>query len=43
MFAWLADGADPDQAAAAIGTLPPPARLVYRAIWKPRYARTPRW
>ena len=26
MFAWLADGADPDQAAAAIGTLPPPAR-----------------
>jgi len=43
MFAWLADGADPDQAAAAIGTLPPPARLVYRAIWRPRYARTSRW
>jgi hypothetical protein len=43
MFAWLADGADPDQAAAAIGTLPPPARLAYRAIWKPRYARTRRW
>jgi hypothetical protein len=43
MFAWLADGADPEQAAAAIGTLPPPARLVYRAIWKPRYNRTSRW
>ena len=43
MFAWLADGADPDQAAAAIGTLPPPARLAYRAIWRPRYNRTPRW
>ena len=43
MFAWLADGADPDQAAAAIGTLPPPARLVYRAIWRPRYNRTSRW
>ena len=43
MFAWLADGADPDHAAAAIGTLPPPARLVYRAIWKPRYNRTSRW
>jgi hypothetical protein len=43
MFAWLADGADQDQAAAAIGTLPPPARLAYRAIWKPRYARTRRW
>jgi hypothetical protein len=43
MFAWLADGADPDQAAAAIGTLPPPARLAYRAIWRPRYHRTSRW
>ena len=43
MFAWLADGADPDQAASVIGTLPPPARLVYRAIWKPRYDRTSRW
>ena len=43
MFAWLADGADPDLAAAAIGTLPPPARLAYRAIWKPRYNRTSRW
>ena len=43
MFAWLADGADPDQAAAAIGTLPPPARLVYRAIWRPRYNRTSHW
>lgn len=42
MFAWIADGA-PEQAAAAVGTLPPPARLVYRAIWKPRYQRTPRW
>ena len=43
MFAWLADGADPDHAAAAIGTLPPPARLVYRAIWRPRYKRTSSW
>lgn len=43
MFAWIADGADPDLAAAAIGTLPPPARLIYRAVWKPRYARTSRW
>ena len=43
MFAWLADGADPDHAAAAIGTLPPPARLVFRGLWKPRYDRTSRW
>ena len=43
MFAWLADGADKDTAAATIATLPPPARLIYRAIWNPRYHRTPRW
>ena len=43
MFAWLADGTDPAQAAAVIGTLPPPVRLAYRAIWEPRYRRTPRW
>jgi len=43
MFAWLADGADPGQAAAAIATLPPPARLAYRAIWRPRYNRTSHW
>jgi len=43
MFAWLAEGADPDHAAAAIGTLPPPARLVFRGLWKPRYDRTSRW
>ena len=43
MFAWIADSAEPDQAAAAIGTLPPPVRLIYRTIWKPRYQRTPRW
>jgi len=43
MFAWIADGADPDEAAAAIATLPPPARLIYRTIWNPRYQRTHRW
>ena len=43
MFAWLADGADKGTAAATIATLPPPARLIYRAIWNPRYQRTPRW
>lgn len=43
MFAWIADGAEPEQARAAIGTLPPPARLVYRAIWRPRFQRTRRW
>jgi iron-sulfur cluster repair protein YtfE (RIC family) len=43
MFAWINDGAGPDAAAATLRTLPPPARLLYRAVWRPRYARTPRW
>lgn len=43
MFAWIADGAAEDEAAAAIATLPPPARLLYRAVWNPRYHRTTRW
>jgi iron-sulfur cluster repair protein YtfE (RIC family) len=43
MFAWIADGTPEDQASAAIATLPPPARLIYRAIWSPRYHRTKRW
>ena len=37
-----AHGAHVD-AAAALRTLPPPLRLLYRAVWKPRYNRTPRW
>jgi len=43
MFAWILDGADRDQAAATLGQLPPPLRLLYRAIWKPRFEKTPRW
>jgi hypothetical protein len=43
MFAWLNDGADPRAAAAVLKTLPPPVRLAYRGIWKPRYSRTKRW
>ena len=30
-------------AAAALRTLPPPLRLLYRAVWKPRFNKTPRW
>ena len=40
MFAWILDGTD---AAAALGQLPPPLRLLYRTVWKPRYDKTPRW
>jgi Hemerythrin HHE cation binding domain len=43
MFAWIADEANPEQASAVVGTLPPPARLIYRTVWRPRYRRTPRW
>jgi hypothetical protein len=30
-------------AAATLRTLPPPLRLLYRAVWKPRFNKTPRW
>ncbi len=43
MFAWMLDGAPPEQAAAATGQLPPPARVLYRAVWRPRFARHERW
>jgi hypothetical protein len=36
------DGAHVD-AATALRTLPPPLRLLYRAVWKPRFNKTPRW
>jgi hypothetical protein len=43
MFGWMLDGAGPERVAAALGLLPPPVRLIYRGIWKPRFARTSRW
>ena len=43
MFAWMLDGAGREDAAVTLRTLPPPLRLLYRAIWKPRFDKTPRW
>jgi Hemerythrin HHE cation binding domain len=43
MFAWILDGADREHAAATLGQLPPPLRLLYRAVWRPRFERTQRW
>jgi Hemerythrin HHE cation binding domain len=43
MFAWILDGADPQHASATLTQLPPPVRLLYRAVWKPRFQKTPRW
>jgi iron-sulfur cluster repair protein YtfE (RIC family) len=43
MFAWILDGADREHAGATLGQLPPPLRLLYRAVWKPRFEKIPRW
>ena len=43
MFAWILDGADGQHARATLSQLPPPVRLLYRAAWKPRFQKTPRW
>jgi hypothetical protein len=43
MFAWILDGADGPHARATLSQLPPPVRLLYRAAWKPRFQKTPRW
>jgi hypothetical protein len=43
MFAWILDGADRDHSKATLAQLPPPLRLLYRALWKPRFEKTSRW
>jgi len=43
MFAWILDGADREHAATALAQFPPPLRLLYRALWKPRFDKTQRW
>ena len=42
-FPWMLDGANPATRQQLLGLLPPPARLVYRTLWAPRYARATRW
>ncbi|HLK73899.1 MAG TPA: hemerythrin domain-containing protein [Streptosporangiaceae bacterium] len=43
MFAWILDGTDRDHSKATLAQLPPPLRVLYRTVWKPRFERTPRW
>lgn len=43
LFPWMLDGAPPATSKRLLNMLPPPARLLYRALWRPGYARTPRW
>src|SRR5882757_2258067 len=39
---WLLDGANAETQRMVLGQLPPPARLLYRVAWRPRYLRGPR-
>jgi iron-sulfur cluster repair protein YtfE (RIC family) len=43
LFPWMLDGAPAGTSKRVLGMLPPPARLLYRAVWRPGYGRTPRW
>lgn len=43
MFPWMLDGAPAAISQRLLAMLPLPARLLYRARWRPRYAGTPRW
>jgi len=43
LFPWMLDGASADTTKRLLAMLPPPARLLCRALWRPAYARTPRW
>jgi hypothetical protein len=43
LFPWMLDGASATTTGKVLRSLPPPARVLYRVIWCPSYARTPRW
>lgn len=43
LFPWMLDSAPAATSKAVLGMLPPPARLLYRTVWRPGYGRTPRW
>jgi Hemerythrin HHE cation binding domain len=42
-FPWMLDGADAATRKHLLALLPLPVRLIHRAVWAPRYARTSRW
>ena len=43
MFSWLLSAAAPGEVRAVTEQLPPPARVLYKAVWKPRFEKTSRW
>ena len=42
-FPYILTGADPERSAQAVGTFPPPLRLLIRRVWQPRYGRRQLW
>ena len=40
---WLSDGVDARDEKTILSIMPPPARVVYRRIWKPKYTNVSRW
>jgi hypothetical protein len=42
-LAWLLDDAPESSVTHVLGLLPAPVRVLYRRVFQPRYARTPRW
>jgi iron-sulfur cluster repair protein YtfE (RIC family) len=42
-FPWLLEDASPENAQGVLDQLPPPLRMVYRRIWRPRYESQRRW
>ncbi|MFF3500099.1 hemerythrin domain-containing protein [Streptomyces sp. NPDC003247] len=42
-FPWLLDGVPEADRRDVLARLPPPLRLVYRAVWRPRYERHSPW
>jgi hypothetical protein len=40
---WILDDADEQGAAAVLTAIPPPARLAYRRVLRPRYQAQHRW
>ena len=40
---WVLDGASPSMQADVLALLPPPARILYRSVWAPKYQRAAHW
>jgi iron-sulfur cluster repair protein YtfE (RIC family) len=40
---WLSEGVDAEGEKTILSIMPPPARVVYRRVWKPKYTNVSRW